>query len=811
MTTRLPIKQLLMAGFVLLCSAGAAAQVHTITDEHTQKAREIVSKMTLQEKIDYIGGDTDGFTIRAIPRLGIPAVKMADGPQGMRNGVHSTYYPCGVLSAASWNRELVRNVGRGIGADCRSYGVGIILAPGVNIYRAPMCGRNFEYFGEDPYLASETAFEYVLGVQEKGTIATIKHFAANNQEWDRLFVSSDLDERTFEEIYFPTFRKAVTKAGVGAVMCSYNLVNGVYTAENEWLLRTKLRDEWGFKGILMSDWGATVTAFNSCMNGLDLEMPDGKFMNRKNLEPLVASGVLPESVIDEHVVNIMRTLISFGLLDKPLEATHEDGVELPDSRKAALEMAREGIVMLKNDDNVLPLKGSVAVFGPNADRVVKGGGSGEVHPVNAVTLWDGLKKACKKSTLIADDTWLKEIVGDFHAEYFANRNLEGEPVLKRDERGIDHNWGEAAPADGLPADGFSARWTTTFMFRNDAEVLLEASGDDGYRVMLNDEEVLSDWTNHATSTRYKLVKLEGGKKYTLKMEYYDNLRDAVAKLSMKKLDTAKLHEILKKYDNVVVSLGFDKSTEGEGFDRTFSLEKIQLDLLDEAVKSGKNVIVVINSGGAVEMASWIDKVKAVIMAWYPGEEGGNALAEILTGKISPSGKLPITMEKRVEDNPSFASYYENQITKKRVIYTEGIFTGYRGYDRNGVEPLFPFGFGLSYTTFAYGNLKVEKAGAHEVTVSFDVTNTGKRDAAEVAQVYVSDVECSVARPLKELKGYDKVMLKRGETKRVEIKLADDAFSYYDVKQHRFVVEPGEFKIQVGPNSATLPLSATVRL
>ena len=250
-----------------------------------------------------MGGDTDGFTIRAIPRLGLPAVKMADGPQGMRNGVHSTYYPCGVLSASSWNRDLVRNVGRGIGADCRSYGVGIILAPGVNIYRAPMCGRNFEYFGEDPYLASETALEYVLGVQEMGTIATIKHFAANNQEWDRLTVSSDVDERTMEEIYFPTFRKAITKGGVGAVMCSYNLLNGVYTAENEWLLRTKLRDEWGFKGILMSDWGATVSAFNSCMNGLDLEMPDARFMNRKNLMPLVESGVLPESVIDEHVVN----------------------------------------------------------------------------------------------------------------------------------------------------------------------------------------------------------------------------------------------------------------------------------------------------------------------------------------------------------------------------------------------------------------------------------------------------------------------------------------------------------------------------
>ena len=264
MNLRLTISSLLTSA--LLCAVPAVAQVHAITDAHTQKAREIVSKMTLEEKIDYMGGDTDGFTIRAIPRLGLPAVKMADGPQGMRNGVHSTYYPCGVLSASSWNRDLVRNVGRGIGADCRSYGVGIILAPGVNIYRAPMCGRNFEYFGEDPYLASETALEYVLGVQEMGTIATIKHFAANNQEWDRLTVSSDVDERTMEEIYFPTFRKAITKGGVGAVMCSYNLLNGVYTAENEWLLRTKLRDEWGFKGILMSDWGATVSAFLSLIH-----------------------------------------------------------------------------------------------------------------------------------------------------------------------------------------------------------------------------------------------------------------------------------------------------------------------------------------------------------------------------------------------------------------------------------------------------------------------------------------------------------------------------------------------------------------
>ena len=284
----------------------------------------------------------------------------------------------------------------------------------------------------------------------------------------------------------------------------------------------------------------------------------------------------------------------------------------------------------------------------------------------------------------------------------------------------------------------------------------------------------------------------------------------MAKLHVKVHNTGSLRAALQKYDNIVVSLGFDKSTESEGFDRTFAIDPMQINLLNEAIATGKNVIVVINSSGGVEMASWIDKVKAVVMAWYPGEEGGTALAEILTGKISPSGKLPMTIEKRIEDNPSIANYYENQETKKRVIYGEGIFCGYRGYDRNGVEPLFPFGFGLSYTTFAYSNISVEKTGDFEAVVSFDVTNTGKRDAAEVAQVYVSDTECSIVRPVKELKGYDKVMLKRGETKRISIKLSRDAFSFYDVKQHRFTAEPGEFVIHAGPSSATLPLSATVK-
>ena len=798
-------------GIALSMTTAVSAQQDLITEDCTARAREHVSKMTLEEKIDYIGGDVDGFSIRAIPRLGIPAVKMADGPQGVRNNVRSTYYPCGLLSAASWNRELVRNVGRGLGDDCNAYGISFILGPGVNIYRSPLCGRNFEYFGEDSYLASETAVEYVLGVQERGVIATIKHFALNNQEWDRHGVSSDADERTMEEIYFPTFRKAVEKAHVGAVMCSYNLVNGLHASENPWLLRTKLRDEWGFKGILMSDWDATYTAFNSCLNGLDLEMPSGKFMNRENLLPLVRGGILPESVIDGHVVNIVRTLIAFGLLDNPKSADPQHTADVPSSKKAALDMAREGIVLLKNDAAVLPLKGKTAVIGCNADRLVRGGGSGEVYPFEAVTPWQGLSAIMGKKVSRIDDSWNRQLELEYKAEYFNNRTLSGTPALVRTEKGLSHAWGEGAPADGIVPDGFSARWTSQFTADKDAMLLLVAEGDDGYRVKINGKEMVADWGNHALTSQNRLIEVRKGETYRVEMEYYDNMRTAEVSLSISDYDLDALSASLGKYDNVVLSLGFDKNSESEGFDRKFALDNLQLGVLNAAIKSGKNVVVVLNSGGAVEMASWLDKVKAVVMAWYPGQEGGTALAEILTGKISTSGKLPISIEARPEDNPTYCSYYENQPTKKRVIYKEGIFMGYRGYDRSGKKPLFPFGFGLSYTTFAYSNLQVAKTGINTVEVSFDVTNTGKMDAAEVSQVYVADVKCSVERPAKELKGYEKTFIKRGATKRVTVTLTDEAFRFYDVENHGFVVEPGEFRIMVGTSSADLPLSATITL
>lgn len=806
-----------IAAFVVLVGSQAVAQQYVITPEIEEEARCIVSKMTLEEKIDYLGGDVDGFSIHAIPRLGLPKVRMADGPQGLRNNVNSTYYPCGIMSAASWDRTLMRRVGNGLGDDFRSNGIAFILGPGVCMYRSPLCGRNFEYFGEDPYLSSETALQYILGVQERGTIATIKHFAFNNQEYDRHNVSSDVDERTAEEIYFLSFRKAIEKGHVGAVMSSYNPVNDVHAAENPWLLRDKLRKEWGFKGVLMSDWGATYDGYASCVGGLDIEMPTAKFMNRNCLLPLVKSGVLPESIINEHVQHIIQTLLAFGLLDKTLPVISK-GRDLPGSKQAALEMARGGIVLLRNEEKELPLHGSVAVIGPNADIIAKGGGSGEVNPYSGTTLWQGMRKLFKGAKL---EPWGKIINLEFKAEYFSNSALHGTPNITCLERDIDHSWGVGSPDESIPNDNFSARWTAEYTPDKDMSVILSAKGDDGFRVFIDGEKVIDAWSEHGVESRQKSVTLKGGYKHNVVMEYFERAGEACAALSLTRYDNTQLKKRLSHYDHVVLSVGFDKSAEGEGHDRTFELDTIQQQLINDVTAAHRHVTVIINSGGGVEMSSWIDKTQAVIMAWYPGQEGGTALAEVLSGKTVPSGKLPISIERRWEDNPAFASYYPNQPTEQghntntyselphRVLYSEGVFGGYRGYDRSGVKPLFPFGFGLSYTTFDYSNLKIEQKGDYNVTVSFDITNIGLRDAAEVAEIYISDRECSIPRPHKELKGYEKVFIKKGATVHVSVNLDSEAFQFYDSSAHRFVVEPGVFDILVGGSSVNLPLKGEV--
>lgn len=676
----------------------ALAQV-TIGEEARQRASELVTKMTLEEKIDFIAGDADGFHIYGVPRLRIPEIRTADGPQGLRNDTQSTMYPCGIALASCWNRSLALAYGKSIGSDARARGVHILLGPGVNIYRAPMCGRNFEYYGEDPFLTSETAVQYILGVQSEGVMATVKHFCGNNQEWSRHHTSSDIDERTLNEIYFPAFRKAVQVAGVGSVMSSYNLLNSVHTSESEGLVRI-LREKWGFEGIYMSDWAATYSTVGAANAGLDLEMPIALYFTRELLGKAVENGTVSENALDEKCRHILQAFIAFGFLDRE-QKDENIPLDNPESDKVAREVAREAVVLLKND-GILPLCSkshskslrNIVILGPNADCVPTGGGSGFVNPYHTKSVFAALSEQGKmlKVSLIPFAGKIDAVQPDFTPEQKA---------------------------------------------------------------------------------------------------------------------------AIRSADAVIYCGGFNSDLEHEDGDRPFEIPAAQTAQMHSAVELNPNLITIINAGGGVRFADFDDISRATLMAWYPGQAGGQAIAEILTGATNPSGHLPISIEARPEDNPTFGSYYENTFRNlsspySRVCYNEGVFVGYRGYGRNAAFPLYPFGFGLSYTTFEFSNLSVSTPEGGKVKVTLRIRNTGKRDGATVAQVYVGECSPTLPRPKKELKGYEKIFLKSGEVKEISIILDNEAFSHYDTALHDFTVTPGKYRILVGDSSANLTLTATIQ-
>lgn len=682
---------LFSAALTCILAMGATAQ--EITKECKERAAKLVEQMTLDEKIDYISGTRDGFHIRAIDRLGIPEIRMADGPQGVRNNTKSTLFACGVAAAATWNQTLAYQMGVSLGQDSRARGVHILLGPGVNIYRSPLCGRNFEYMGEDPYLAARTAVNYIEGVQSQGVIATIKHFAMNNQEYDRHHVSSDADERTINEIYFPTFKAAVEEAHVGSVMTSYNLVNNVHASANPFLIRENLKGKWAFDGFVMSDWTSTYSTLECIKGGLDLEMPAAQYFKKELIKPLVESGVVTEAEIDEKVCNILQTLIAFDFLDRPqLDKNISEDNQY--SRETAYKLASESAVLLKND-GILPLKPGrktkTVILGPNADVIPCGGGSGKVSPLHSISLYAGMQELGKNYPV---------------------------QLVTPDENGS--------------------------------------------------------------------------------------------------YDTPENVKAIESATTVIVVAGYEgRKTEKENSDRTFTLPAGQDELINFAAAHNQNVVTVIYTGGGFDMSKWMDNVKAIVIGWYPGQEGGLALARMLAGEFSPSGRLPMSIEAKWEDNPVHDSYYpkekaenKRRFTNRYVTYSEGVFMGYRGYDRLGTKPLFPFGYGLTYTTFDYKDIAVTPSG-EGFDVTFTLTNTGSKAAAEVVQVYVGEQNPTVARPKKELKGYDKIYLNKGESRLVTIFLPKSAFEFYDVNIHDFRANNGKFNVMVGASVEDIRLNAEI--
>jgi Beta-glucosidase-related glycosidases len=819
--------------FSLACSALVSSAQTPAPTTTTRTAAAIVQQMTLDEKLDLLGG-VDGFFIRDVPRLNLPRLKMADGPIGVRNFGPATAMAGGIALTATWNPALAELVGTELGRDSRAKGVHFLLAPAVNINRAPMNGRNFEYFGEDPFLASRIAVNYINGVQSQGVSATVKHFLANNSEFDRHKTDSIIDERTLREIYLPAFEAAVKEAHVGAVMDSYNLTNGQHMSQNGYFLTDVLKKEWGFDGLVMSDWSATYDGIEAANAGQDLEMPSGLHMNRETLKLAIEQGKVSIDTINDKVRRIVATAIRFGWLDRVQTALDVPRYNIQ-ARNVALEAARQGITLLKNEADLLPLSKttkSIFVVGPTAYPAVPvGGGSAEVQPFAATSLLEGLTNYRGSSVRVYYDRGLQSFADlatatnfstsptsgppGLMAEYFDNPELKGTPVVSRIEQHIDFGTGFRL----LYPDGTSSsRWTGYYIPSDSGtfHVFVQTTRENGgtYRLFVDDKLVLDNWVHMTALADYRTLALDK-KPHKVVLEQHGRGERRAVRLRMGFVNSKQLvNEDAKKMaasaDAVIVAAGFDPETEAESSDRTFRLPLGQDELIQEMASVNRNTIVVATSGGSFDMNAWLDRVPALVEAWYPGQEGGSALAEILFGDVNPSGRLPVTFERRWEDNPVHDSYYPPQGTKK-VVYKEGVFVGYRGYEHTGTKALFPFGFGLSYTSFKYENLAIRSLDKNRYEVSFDVTNTGKRVGADVAQVYIGESQPKISRPAKELKGFAKVNLQPGETKKVSIILDGRSFTYFDVENKQWRADAGAFDVLVGRSSQQIELRGKLDL
>jgi beta-glucosidase len=807
-----------------------------------RRVQSLLDRLELDEKLLLLGGKPGQGGAQAnsatfpIERIGLPELRMADGPMGVHWWCDaSTAYPALIAAAASFDAALWYELGAALGRDCRARGVHILLAPGVNIYRGPYCGRNFEYAGEDPFLSSRFGVEYIRGVQDQGVSATVKHFAVNFMEYARHTASSDLDERTLHEIYLPAFKAAVVEAGSGALMTAYNLVNGVHCSEHPGLILDILKGEWQFDGVAMSDWLSTYSVAPAANAGLDLEMPSADMFTIANLKAALAAGEVTLATIDDKVRRLLRLAVCFGWLDhaqQDASIPYDD----PATARVALEVARRGVVLLDNKADFLPLDAAaprtIAVLGPYAHPAVfGGGGSSFTPPHRAISLLEGLKQLAPGAEILhapgPDPNPQRGVFAGsvfecaegkgLIAEYFDNNHLQGQPLVRRVDERVDFAWGIRPPAPGITEKQFSVRWSGAIRPEHSGtHAFYSRSHDSQYRVLVEGKPVIDTWAVAENGPQRGELVLEAGKSYSVTVEYrktrfFSGMQFGWQHTDGGAAETAKCVALARRADLAVVTAGWDNVSEAEGFDRDFSMNPEIENMLIEVAQAQPNTLVVLTAGGNLDMSRWIDRVRAVLHAFYPGQAGGQALAEIIFGVVNPSGKLPASFEARAEDRGSFASYFDPD-GDGRIELSDGIFSGYRHFDREGIAPRFAFGFGLSYTTFRFSDLRLSSAriaAGDSLGVSVRVTNTGMRAGAEVVQVYVRDVASRLPRPPKELKGFARLELDPGKSGEARVELPRQAFEFYDPALKRWVLEPGEFEILVAASAADVRLRATV--
>tara|TARA_R110002020_G_scaffold134252_28_gene299717 strand:- start:4084 stop:6537 length:2454 start_codon:yes stop_codon:yes gene_type:complete len=808
----------------------------------TKTIDELVDAMTLEEQVSLLSGE-DFWSLPAIERLGIGKLRVSDGPNGARGGgglvggVKATAFPVGVGLGASWNVALLHEIGAALAQETKSKNAHMLLAPTVNIQRSVTNGRNFECYSEDPLLTAELAVGYIQGLQENGISATIKHFAGNESEIERTTMNSVIDERSLREIYLIPFEWAVKKARTMGVMTAYNKVNGTYASEHNWLLTDVLRGEWGFDGLVMSDWFGSHSTAPSVNAGLDLEMPGPTRDRGQRLVAAVEAGDVSRETIRSRVSAILSVIEWTGAIDdhRPLEEHADDR---PENRELIRRAGAEGIVLLKNQ-NGLPLKPGqrIAVIGPNAKVAqIMGGGSSQLNPHYRVSPWEGLVAAVGADALTyapgcSNSRFQPLLQSQLSIEFFDNRDLAGEVVAVETMENADTFWVGSVAGGKIPAARFSARLTGEFVPEQSGIHRVGIASAGLSKVYVDGKLIADAWTNWTKGQTFfeegcdevvGEIELQVGKLAKIVIEFATKdhsvlglaaLRMGIG-LPLGADDIAHAADIAAKADIALVFIGRNGEWDTEGSDLpAIELPGDQNALVAAVAKANPNTIVVLQSGGPVEMP-WIDTVPGVLQAWYPGQEAGNAIADVLVGKAEPSGRLPQTYPLRWSDNPAYSQdplVYPGQ--DGQVHYREGLFIGYRHYDKQGIKPLFPFGFGLSYTSFVYGPLQVDtsrlKAGT--VSVSLDVSNTGDRDGATVVQLYVAPHGNSGDRPEKELKGFAKVALQPGETHRVSIDLDARAFSYFDVGNQRWVAERGEYTLILATDAASPIASERIAL
>jgi len=808
------------------------------------KAHAWLEKLTIEQKVELVGGVDEMYTHPA-PAIDLPRFKMSDASVGVRTWGPTTAYAGGVALAATWDTAFARTLGESLGKDARARSVNFLLGPGVNIARSPIAGRNFEYLSEDPYLNSTIVVPYIQGVQSQGVIATVKHYAINSQEYNRHNVSSDVDERTMREIYLPAFEAAVTKGHVDAVMNSYNLINGVHATQNEFLNLKVLKGEWGFQGILMSDWDATYDTVGAANNGLDLEMPGPRFMNPKALLAAIKDGSVKESTIDEKLLRIFRTELRYNFLDRPQFDPSNSTYSVAD-RAVALQGARESITLLKNEGSLLPLDAAkiktIAVIGPNAwPAVTGGGGSSEAQAFEPISTVTGIANLLGPNVRILYTRGLPEMNDIFSRTHweggvkvatYPSKDFTGTPDTTNSGAIADYKQEWWGPEDKTPR---SIRYTTAFKAAQAGKylVLAAANGNDEYTLSIDGKPFVTPPSVEGQAPHSWTIDLTAGQTVNVVVDYrpgFVGVRMGLGIAYQPELVSAEAKSYAAAADAVVVAAGFNDSTESEGLDRTFELPWGQDALIEAVAQANPHTIVTLNGGGGMDTRRWLNKVPALVHVYYPGQEGGTAIAEIIFGKHNPEGKLPFSFDRSWEENPSYNFYYpikgadnvlhitetdgkKSDYVIPHVKYDDGLMVGYRYWTTKGKHPLYPFGFGLSYTTFKFANLKAPATAqsGSSVSVTFDVTNTGSVAGAEVAQLYVSAPSTKVKRPERELKGFEKVHLAPGETKHVALDLDARAFSYWDQSKHNWTIDPGKFVIHVGDSSENTPLHADISL